>query len=667
MRALFSPAVLFVSKLRFAHKFILIALILAIPTLYMLGRIVFSYSHELINIDHEVTGLKNTTSVRQILDQTQQHRGLTSSYLQGKTDFLPAINESEQKLKLEIANLQPLLAASQMNELSEKWQKIQPQLDELVSGWKQAKPGDNFAAHTRTVNAIMGFLADIAHYSGLTLDPETDSYYLQDVYFSDLMPAAEAMAKARGLGARLATAKVATSQERIQMSTFAATLGLAPERIKIKLARTSQTDLVARGNAIALQFQDNEKYLLDAFSSDTITADPAAHFAKLSASIDAVNQFSSELFSAIEVTVAQRQQRIYRERAMVLSLAALMLGLGTYLFIGAYLSIHGAVKTLRYEADLFAHGDLSHHVSLGVKDELADVGDSFNLMADSLRSTIGLIRKNAGEVSHSADQLNQNASEVVDASHHQASASGEMAAAMEQMSVSIATVSEHAAASEIQAKAASFEVGQGQKLMQQVLHDITALSGNLGDLGSKVDHMKAHSGEIGTIVQVIKEIADQTNLLALNAAIEAARAGEQGRGFAVVADEVRKLAERTTASTAQISQLVDTIRHDTDAAASGMDLARAEMERGSQRVGEANNALAHIGSSSNEELQAVAEINNAMAEQKTTSHSVAKSVERIARLAEDNSHRADQNATLSRNLQSSAAELERLVSQFKLS
>ncbi len=135
----------------------------------------------------------------------------------------------------------------------------------------------------------------------------------------------------------------------------------------------------------------------------------------------------------------------------------------------------------------------------------------------------------------------------------------------------------------------------------------------------------------------------------------------------MVADEVRKLAERTAASTGEITALVATIRRDTDAAAKGMDVAaRQEMERGSQRVEKATQAFAHIKDSSKAELDAATEINTAMAEQKIASQTVAQSVEQIARMAEDNSARADQNAALSTNLQRSAVELDRLVSQFKL-
>jgi methyl-accepting chemotaxis protein len=407
--------------------------------------------------------------------------------------------------------------------------------------------------------------------------------------------------------------------------------------------------------------------LQGAFSTSTIAVDPQAHFARLTKAIEVIEQFSDRVFVGVEQTLAARQIRFERERLIVLGLTGLMLTLGGYLFIAAYWSIHQAISQLRREAELFAAGDLSHRVELNVQDELADVATSFNAMGSGLRALISQIRENATVVASSAQQLSDNSQQVVDASRDQANSSGSMAAAIEEMSVSIAAVSEHAASSVQQAQAAQNEVDQGQQLMQSVLHEITELSGNLEHLGHNVDSMKVHSVEIGRIVQVIKEIAEQTNLLALNAAIEAARAGEQGRGFAVVADEVRKLAERTALSTGEINRLVDTIRRDTDAAADGMDLAREEMQRGSARVGEATSALAHIRDSSLAELDAAAEINIAMAEQKNASHAVAQNVEQIARMAEQNSHRAEQNAHLSAQLQQSATELDRLVLKFKLS
>ncbi|MCB5195821.1 methyl-accepting chemotaxis protein [Deefgea salmonis] len=664
LRTLFSPAIALVSKLRFAQKFILIACILAIPTLFMLTRIVINFNTDLSALNNERVGLQYANIMRDVVDQLQRHRGLTTAFLQGKTDFAPAITESEQKLKTAIDQVKKQLATTPLTPIPEKWQKLETEITPLLTQWQQSS--DNFQQHSRVIAHSIALLGDIAHYSGLSLDPESDSYYLQDIYFANLMPATETLAKARGIGTRLATEKTATPEDAIQMSTLAVLTQQTAEQINKKLSRTSVEKLKAAGKTSGEQLNQTAQYLQTGFANTEIKVDPAAHFALLTRNIDALNQFSVQVIAEIETALTARENRIMAQRNFVLSLALIMLALGAYLLTGAYLSIHGSVNQLRLETELLASGDLSRTIHLNIKDELADVGESFNIMAISLRHLIGQIRQNANAVSNSADRLNQNSDQVVQASHHQANASSEMAAAMEQMSVSIATVSEHAASSELQAQAAQNDVQQGQTLMQSVLHEITDLSENLQDLGGKVDNMQVHSTEIGSIVQVIKEIADQTNLLALNAAIEAARAGEQGRGFAVVADEVRKLAERTSASTTEITKLVSTIRKDTDEAVKGMVIAREEMARGSERVGDASKALSNINSSSREELNAIAEINSAMAEQKLASHAIAQSVERIARLAEDNSLSADANAGLSLELKRSATQLDQLVTQFKL-
>ncbi|QZA82239.1 methyl-accepting chemotaxis protein [Deefgea piscis] len=664
MHILFSPAIALVSKLRFAQKFILIACILAIPTVFMLNRIVVNFNNELSTIENERVGLQYANVMRDVVNQLQRHRGLTTAFLQGKTDFAPAITESEQKLKTAIDQVKTQLVATPLADIPEKWQILEAEITPLLTQWQQSS--DNFQQHSRAIARSIALLGDIAHNSSLSLDPESDSYYLQDIYFADLIPVTETLAKARGIGTRLATAKTATPEDAIQMSTLAVLAQQAAEQINSKLNRTSVEKLKTAGKISGEQLHQNAQYLQTRFANTEINVDPAAHFTMLTRNIDALNQFSVQVIAEIEAALTAREHRIMGQRNFVLSLALIMLALGAYLLVGAYLSIHGSVNQLRLEAELLASGDLSRTIHLNIKDELADVGESFNIMAISLRHLIGQIRQNANAVSNSADRLNQNSDQVVQASHHQANVSSEMAAAMEQMSVSIATVSEHAASSELQAQAAQNDVQQGQTLMQSVLHEITDLSDNLQDLGGKVDNMQVHSTEIGSIVQVIKEIADQTNLLALNAAIEAARAGEQGRGFAVVADEVRKLAERTSASTTEITKLVTTIRKDTDEAVKGMVIAREEMARGSERVSDASKALSNINSSSREELNAIAEINTAMAEQKLASHAIAQSVERIARLAEDNSQSADANAGLSLDLKRSAVQLDELVTQFKL-
>ena len=175
-----------------------------------------------------------------------------------------------------------------------------------------------------------------------------------------------------------------------------------------------------------------------------------------------------------------------------------------------------------------------------------------------------------------------------------------------------------------------------------------------------------HSQQISSIVAVIKEVAHQTNLLALNAAIEAARAGEQGRGFAVVADEVRKLAERTATSTTKISSTVESMRTSAGGAVVTMQGVVTTVEQGVSRAQEANAAIREIGEGSRSAVAMVEEITDAIREQGSATNSIANQVDKMAHMAEESSAAAGASAEAAKTLDRLAADMQRIVSHYKL-
>jgi methyl-accepting chemotaxis protein len=206
----------------------------------------------------------------------------------------------------------------------------------------------------------------------------------------------------------------------------------------------------------------------------------------------------------------------------------------------------------------------------------------------------------------------------------------------------------------------------GESVVVKTVTDINAIAQSVNASAELIDQLEMQSQRISAVISVIKEVADQTNLLALNAAIEAARAGEQGRGFAVVADEVRKLAERTGRSTKEITETVQIMRNGTQAASASMRNAVDQVNASVVRASGAGDTIRSIGKGSRETVAMVSEISDAIQEQSSASNSVAQSVERIAQMAEQSTAAAHQNAETAHRLNSLAQEMRGITDQYKL-
>ena len=202
-------------------------------------------------------------------------------------------------------------------------------------------------------------------------------------------------------------------------------------------------------------------------------------------------------------------------------------------------------------------------------------------------------------------------------------------------------------------------------MVQGAAAEMSKIADSVNQSSHFIERLGEHSNQISAIVNVIKEIADQTNLLALNAAIEAARAGEQGRGFAVVADEVRKLAERTARSTEEITAMIGSIQDGTQHAVASMQEGSARVIEGVAMANRAGESMSQISSGANQVISAVSDISSALREQSTASNQVAQNVERIARMTEENSVAANEIAEEAQQLESLAGALENAVSRFK--
>jgi len=251
-------------------------------------------------------------------------------------------------------------------------------------------------------------------------------------------------------------------------------------------------------------------------------------------------------------------------------------------------------------------------------------------------------------------------------STQQASAANATAAAIEEMTVSVA----HIADSAHSAEQLTHESGNASRKLvgevRETAEEIALISTTVKQLETVLKGLDSRSMQISNIVGVIKEIADQTNLLALNAAIEAARAGEQGRGFAVVADEVRKLAERTGASTVEIGNMIRFIQEETKSAVGSMERAVAQVERGVQKSQTVTQSIEQIEKSAQAVEQALGSIATATSEQSTASQEIARNIERINEMTQSSDVSVRETQTQTLQLRQLAQDLRTLMDRFRV-
>ncbi len=365
-----------------------------------------------------------------------------------------------------------------------------------------------------------------------------------------------------------------------------------------------------------------------------------------------------------EYAASQDRYRLIRTVSAIGTLAALLLTAAVTFFL--LRAIVNPLNRVIEHFDRISQGNLTDQIDIAGRDEAGRVLTQLAAMQVHLKVMLDEIQSAAKAIEAQSARVEWQTASVADQSEQQRDSAASVAAATEEFSQSVREVASSAGQTASAAESAQTQVHEAQASMQKsttansrVVEAVQSSSRTIADLDQAI-------AKIGGITQVIKEIADQTNLLALNAAIEAARAGEQGRGFAVVADEVRKLAERTTASTTDITATVTEIRQVTDATVVSMNHAVTEVEQGIGLIHESVAGLDRITNTSAEVTGMARHIADAASEQAVASEQVASNMERIAGLIDSNLESAQGAKRAADALKETAQELRRVVGQFKV-
>ena len=388
---------------------------------------------------------------------------------------------------------------------------------------------------------------------------------------------------------------------------------------------------------------DTLKPTMTALRSGDFSTAVVARFLKENGEFEAkMNPLLRSVAEAQEkaVKASYEEGKARNERFVWISMLTLAFGLISGLLIATF-TIRSITGPLGEMQSLITHTannkDFTGSIQVRSMDEVGTTAHAFNGLLRALQDSLNELRRNIVQVDDASTMLAQASTQAAQAASETSESSSSMAASVEELSVSVTSVSDHTREALVLANKAGEYSESGGAVIGAAVSAMADIAVQVRNVGGAITELGNHTERISSVVQVIKDVADQTNLLALNAAIEAARAGEQGRGFAVVADEVRKLAERTTKATGEIAGMIGDIQSRSKSAVTAMEETIDRLESSSEQAAKAGESIEAIRGANSEVQRVFADINEAMHEQGAASYDIAQKVERVAQASEESS------------------------------
>jgi methyl-accepting chemotaxis protein len=314
--------------------------------------------------------------------------------------------------------------------------------------------------------------------------------------------------------------------------------------------------------------------------------------------------------------------------------------------------------------ELLSQGNFGTRLRLNQEGELGELNRNIDRMQDSLIAVIESVKQSSGTLSKASRKISDTAQDIAGDTHNTHQSTDQVAAAINEMSSTVQEVANNASGAANAAQDADMSARKGMTIMQDTIASIQQLSAEVDNVSNAMNLLETETGRIGGVLDVIKNVAEQTNLLALNAAIEAARAGEQGRGFAVVADEVRALAKRTQESTAEIQHIIHAVQQGASKAMQAMKVSQDKTHSTSEMAGQAGQAIGEITHAVARIHDMNTQIATAAEEQSYAAEEINKNVVRVVHLVENAAANAQKSTQVAHELDAVARDLERQITHF---
>ena len=673
MKQIMRPAIHLMNRLNYTSKFALINVLWLIPIVWLFTVVTGQLGDSIDEVSDEIQGLSYYEQVRQLEQSLRTYRDFHALASQRSVaNFDNQANNAKAEVD---AQLDALLAKAKR----ESFVAFDEQLVRLQAAWQQLQTSppneldvvNQHRSYTDLFDESRAATTSLLRASKLILDSDLEVNTLITLNKDTINEVLMDLSAIRALGVFALNEGSLNFQVSDELNNLYDSLATKQNALEKSFIQTASL-FDAEGKE--LQTQLNDKILASLSGLDNDIINPIqlerswqSFNTDLSAAMTASESLSQKIDNALLASLTFRldQQTSYRFNLFVLQ--SLLLIVIFYLYTGFSMSVRSAIANFSLAAKRVAEGDLTVILKKESQDELGALSDSFNDMTDQVKQLIEHALLMTAQVADQANNLNKTAQSNRDAVTYQQQETEQISISMKDMVSAVSEVAANTQHTSDTASSAQSQANQGKSVVDTTVATIGDLAREIEDSVKHINRVNEDSDEISQALVEIKAIADQTNLLALNAAIEAARAGEQGRGFAVVADEVRSLSQRTQKSTVEIESMIDKLQKGVHAAVTSMNKSHVATDQTVDQSKSVAIALEEIVAAVEGIVNMSLQIAAAAEQQSVMTSNVQQNVSQIANLGNETMNNADSALGASNQLIDNTKQLENLIEKFKVS